>query len=256
MAIIDKLSAIGSAIRAKTGRNGLLTLAQMPDEIASIETGSSDVPFIFGGLNAEKVAEYSETFTLADTSFVIGSSESTSATSIKATVSNRFTSASIAIGDRDIIVLQKILVTPVHGSGATGKAQANKYAYVYLTQIAKGRRSPTVATNYTRRTVNFGFYQIDYMNASGVQTIANANYGFYATPSASTVSSTSASSATVRASSPILYYRASSTYESTTNIKLVTACTWDWDVEVYLVDAQTTPNAGIQALANELIYGA
>lgn len=39
MALIDKLSAIGDAIRAKTGKTALLTLDQMPTEIAAIETG-------------------------------------------------------------------------------------------------------------------------------------------------------------------------------------------------------------------------
>ena len=38
MALTDKLSAIGNAIRAKTGGTELLTLDTMPNEIASIET--------------------------------------------------------------------------------------------------------------------------------------------------------------------------------------------------------------------------
>ena len=40
MALTDKLSAIGDAIREKTGGTDLLTLDQMPAEIASITTGS------------------------------------------------------------------------------------------------------------------------------------------------------------------------------------------------------------------------
>lgn len=39
MALTDKLSAIGDAIRAKTGNTDLLTLDQMPAEIASIQGG-------------------------------------------------------------------------------------------------------------------------------------------------------------------------------------------------------------------------
>ena len=38
MALINKLSAIGNAIRTKTGKTDLLTLDQMPEEIAAIET--------------------------------------------------------------------------------------------------------------------------------------------------------------------------------------------------------------------------
>ena len=47
MALTDKLSAIGDAIRAKTGGTELLTLDAMPNEIASIETGGG------GGIEVE-----------------------------------------------------------------------------------------------------------------------------------------------------------------------------------------------------------
>lgn len=40
MALTDKLSAIGDAIRAKTGKSDLLSLDAMPAEIASIQTSS------------------------------------------------------------------------------------------------------------------------------------------------------------------------------------------------------------------------
>ena len=43
MALTDKLSAIGVAIRAKTGKTDLLTLDQMPTEIASITSGGDPV---------------------------------------------------------------------------------------------------------------------------------------------------------------------------------------------------------------------
>ena len=42
MALTNKLSAIGEAIRAKTGKEALLTLEQMPLEIASIVSGGSN----------------------------------------------------------------------------------------------------------------------------------------------------------------------------------------------------------------------
>lgn len=45
MALINKLNAIGDAIREKTGKSDLLTLEQMPVEIAAIETGGGgDLP--------------------------------------------------------------------------------------------------------------------------------------------------------------------------------------------------------------------
>ena len=42
MALIDKLNAIGDAIRAKTGKSEKLTLDEMPIEIAGIPTGGGD----------------------------------------------------------------------------------------------------------------------------------------------------------------------------------------------------------------------
>lgn len=42
MALINKLNAIGDAIREKTGKTDLLTLDEMPIEIAAIETGGGD----------------------------------------------------------------------------------------------------------------------------------------------------------------------------------------------------------------------
>lgn len=41
MALTDKLTAIADAIRAKTGKTDGLTLAQMPGEIADIQSGSN-----------------------------------------------------------------------------------------------------------------------------------------------------------------------------------------------------------------------
>ena len=44
MALTDKLSAIGIAIREKTGGSELLTLDAMPDEIRGIQTGGGELP--------------------------------------------------------------------------------------------------------------------------------------------------------------------------------------------------------------------
>lgn len=46
MALTNKLSAIGDAIRAKTGGTELLTLDAMPTAIAGIKTGGGDLPEI------------------------------------------------------------------------------------------------------------------------------------------------------------------------------------------------------------------
>lgn len=46
MALTDKLSAIGSAIREKTGGTELLTLDAMPTAIQSIQTGGGELKYI------------------------------------------------------------------------------------------------------------------------------------------------------------------------------------------------------------------
>ena len=55
MALINKLSAIGEAIREKTGKTELLTLDVMPEEIRSIETGGGGggdiTPLVDGTFN-------------------------------------------------------------------------------------------------------------------------------------------------------------------------------------------------------------
>lgn len=48
MALTDKLSAIGDAIRAKTGKTDLIPLDQMPAEIASIQGGDSIIKTVKG----------------------------------------------------------------------------------------------------------------------------------------------------------------------------------------------------------------
>ncbi|MDO4614644.1 MAG: leucine-rich repeat protein, partial [Lachnospiraceae bacterium] len=55
MALIDKLTAIADAIRAKTGKSDKLTLDQMATEIESIESG--------GGSASEPYIEYKYTST-------------------------------------------------------------------------------------------------------------------------------------------------------------------------------------------------
>lgn len=258
MELISKLQAIGNAIRSKTGKSDLLTLEQMPLEIASITGGgsaSTDVPFIPNGLNAELVATYNETFTLADTSFVVGSTPSTSATSIKATVSNRFTSPSITIGDKDIIVVQKVLVTPQYNGEETNTVRELSYAYMYISCVSKGRRSSTDKTLYIRRIVNSQSGFIRYLNSSGVDSInIGTAYGLYCTPSAATVASATANATTVRCSSPSLQCRASTTYSSQANMSKIVDCTWDWNVEVYLCDAQSSMASYVQDEMFKLMF--
>lgn len=80
MALTDKLSAIGDAIRAKTGKSDLLSLDAMPAEIASIQTGGGSG----GGNIVQTIKSYDYEFTGSDR-------KTSSSAAIDATVFNATT---------------------------------------------------------------------------------------------------------------------------------------------------------------------
>lgn len=94
---------------------------------------------------------------------------------------------------------------------------------------------------------------VNYFNSAGVLTRTAASYGFYLSPVAPTMASVTAASTYARVGSPALYYRASSTYESTANCKLVTDILYKWKVEVYAVDKDSTVTASINDTISELL---
>lgn len=248
----DSIRAIAEAIRQK-GVSGQMTVGDMAGKVLEIPTGSADVPFRLGGLNAAKVAEYTEAWTLADTSFVIGSSSSTSATSIRAAVSNRFTSPTLALGDKDIVILQTCITRPQYSASATDKARELGHVACYYSVISKkptadgGAKTQRMVYNITTA------YQLKYYNSTGILGRSSSNYGLYMTAAAPTFASATAASTTVRCSSPTLYYRCSNSYHSAANNNAVTACNFDWKVEVFTVDPFTTPTAEMIDRVEEIL---
>lgn len=241
---------IANAIREKNGSSDTYKVSEMPDAIKNISGGGGDNAFEFGGLNAQLVASYDEEWGLRDTSFVIGSSASTSATSIKTTQSNRFTSASIDVGDKDIVIIQSCSARPTHSS-TTDTGVQTSYGYVYTSYWSKKRTAPGAALT-SREVHNSQKYAIEYVSG-GKTTRSGSNYGFYMTPTAPTLSSVTAQKTPIRCSSPTLYYRASSGIESVENIKNVTACSFKWHVRVYLVDPQSSPGGAINRTLDEML---
>ncbi len=154
MALTDKLSAIGEAIRAKTGKSDKLTLDQMPGEIASISGGggsSADVRYV--------------TFMNGDTVLY---------------------KKPVAVGDDCVDVVAKGLVsTPTkestaqynytyYGWGATdnGAADAN-----ILKNITEDK------TVYAIYTATARMYTITYYDSDGTTVLKTAQVAYGATPS-------------------------------------------------------------------------
>lgn len=232
MSLTSRLQVLLNYANEKTGASD----TTLGNAVKTLSDGYGFKGFKYGGTNAQLVASYDESWTLADTSFVIGSSASTSSTSIKATISNRFTTATVTVGDKDVVVVQTAYAKPTHSSSAANKALMLMNCTCHINHASKRKTTDTSA--YTYRQVNSMVGNMaKYYNTSGVLTRGAVNYGFYCSPQTPTFSSATSANTTIRIGSPILYYRASSSYETTTNIKLVTECDFVWHVDVYLVDS-------------------
>lgn len=248
----DSIRAIAEAIRTK-GVSGQMTVGDMAGKVLEIPTGSGGTPFRLGGVNAEKVEEYTESWTLADTSFVIGSSASTSIVRIKSPDSNRFTSPTIAFGDKDIVIIQTCSTRPQYSAAATNSARTLGYAGCYYSIISKGATADGGAKN-TRRIYNMTTpYFIKCYTARGDLTREPYLYGFYMEMETPIFASYTADSTVLRCNSPTLTYRCSSSYHSTANSKAVTACDFNWKIEVFTVDPFTTPAAEMLDRMEEIL---
>ena len=97
MALTNKLSAIGDAIREKTGKSEKLTLEQMPVEIASITTGSETIPFVISGKAINACAATSSTYPNLPGDFFIENYGNTITTKDITIISGMFEYSSVSI---------------------------------------------------------------------------------------------------------------------------------------------------------------
>lgn len=263
MSLLDKLS------QAKTTLDNLLAFANNKTQKAdtsigdAIKTlvdgygGSGGTPFEWGGMNAEFISEYNEDFTLEDTSFDKDVTYGSTATTLLATVTNRYTnttgSPTYAYGDKDIVVVQTINCEVEHEEGASNAGKMLKNSYVMISWFSKRKTADTSAKT-TRQVFGTaaGYVAMKYYNSSGVLTrTTGIMYGFYGTPQIPSVASATSNSTYVRVSSPSIACRASGTYESAANMKLVKDVKWHWNVKVYSVDGASTPSGSIVDLQDE-----
>jgi len=239
------IQAIANSIRSKTGSTDTMTVSEMSTAIDGISAGGT--PLKWGGANAELVAVHSAEFALSETSFIIGATSSTSATLLKAsstTDERRFLSSSLAVGDKDIVTVQKVLAIPTV-EGGTNKQQQIAGAMLSINYVAK--RQSNYATLMSRvargASANFANSLLIYYTSPGsvqVYAASSTTYGLYGIPAVPTLSSATNANTTVTIGTPTLYSRASTTYMTSANMKCITDGVWKWYVEVYLVDSCST----------------
>lgn len=199
---------------------------------------SSEI-FKFSGRNPELVSMYSETYTLADTSFEKGVSASTSAMNIRSSVTNKFMSDTIDVFDKDIIVIQRMLTDSIHNDSAPKKNLHIRSAQTH-TGILSKRQATTGGDRTTRASYSRAVSLLRYYDSKGSDLVNYNTYGFYCTFTTPSVSSQTADKTIVRVNSPALNARGNATYESVDNMKLIEEVIWTWYVEVYLVDPFTS----------------
>lgn len=250
MSLLDKLSQAKSTLdnllafaNNKTGKGDTSIGDAIKTLVDGYGGGSGGTPFEWGGMNATLVSEYNEDYTLEDTSFDKDVTYGSTATTLLASVSNKYTnttgSPTYAYGDKDIVVVQTINCEIEHEEGASNAGKMLKNSYVMVSWFSKRKTSDTSAKT-TRQvySTNTGYVAMKYYNASGVLSrVCGTAYGFYGTPQVPSVASATTNSTYVRASSPSFACRTHSTYESAANMKLVKDVTWHWNVKVYAVDS-------------------
>lgn len=247
--IIDSLKASLVGIRAALQDKGVDAsthgFSDIASDIADIPAGGA---YPYSGTNVTQVDSYSYTWTLADTSFDPATATSTTATSIKASVSNFYTnttgSPTIAYGDKDIIIVQTGQVIPQYSSGAVDKVKEIGFAREYVTYFLKKTSDTSAET--TRQAANIDRYILSYYNSSGTRARYAGYYGLYLAFTAPTVASATAASTYVRCTSPSLSYRVSTTYSSAANLQAVTDCQFIWTVKVYTADPGSTVGKRIE----------
>lgn len=239
---------ISDSIRNKNGTATQYEIDDMPLAISLLGSGSSPggiSVFEFGGTNSRLVSTHYEKWTKADTSFVTGTTAHSSATQIMASVSNKYTTASLTLGDLDGCVIQRVLITPTYASDATNTERVVKTAYTVASPWCK-RVNDASSTNLDNRTYR---YFIDtatstvvsyYYSSSGAYNIGTTPYGINVSLSKPSVASTTASSTTIRVTSPAIRDQYYSGYMSQSNLLKLQDFTVEWYVEVYTMDARSS----------------
>lgn len=243
----NDLTEIANAIRAKRGMENTLKVSDMAEQISLISGGGGiEPPYI--GENPVLLGTYSETYHLADTSFVIGSTAPSSTTTILSPVSNKY-QLPIDFRGHDIIVIQEMRIVPTHSDDATGTRQiATAISGIY------SYSKPTIASLPTSAIgVNATYIYTAHYNASNAFQMSTAStVGMYASLGNTGLSSASSNTPTLRLSTATLGCRATS-ITSVDNMKKIIDCIWEWNAKIYQVDAWTS-TAGYRIKENcELI---
>ena len=193
------------------------------------------------GANATKISNFSDfSVALKDTDFNTWT-PSTTATLILDTAT--FGTFSADMANYNYVIKWTFWTDLKYNAGATLKVMPYKQRSIATFDTY---RTPRSYANFQANTFNFNrispannVASILYYNSSGTMAVQNAGlYGFYATASAPTLSSTTADTITITIPRPVLYARCSTTYMDTARASEIdkTNSTLHLRCEVYRID--------------------
>lgn len=234
MSLTSRLQALLTYANNKTGKNDPNLGEAVRSLVDGYGSGGGDSKL--SGTNLTLIDRYEEEWDLSSTSFVIGETAPTSDTRIMESVANKYTK-DYNYGENDVIVVQKVYTTPIHAPTAIKKGLHVKTLQETIGFFSGARKTPNDPNSFTRRALYVSAPTIFYYNSSGnLSSGTSTSYGFYTTPVNPSFISATNSSTTLKINSPICGVRASNTYETAANMKLVTECNFKWTVEMYIAD--------------------
>lgn len=235
------LTDIADKIREKRDITDSIPVPDMAMQIGLISGGGAD--WGYGGTDPELIYSSHKAYDISDTSFIVGNP--TTGT-ILPSVTN-YIMFGINLAESDYVIMQKMKIKPIHSSDAAGLRQISScllnLSYITWNSFASAECS-SITNQQT--TYNYRFSASD-----KIELNRNGGAGMSAILQNPSTTSTSVIP-TFRLNSPSLNV-STNFVESADNLKKITSCTWDWTVDIYRVDAHTTPFGIFQSAEADII---
>ena len=241
------LATVGNAIRARTGKSGLLTFpAGMASEIGTLYDMSNSMSWMGKDVELLDANVYTKSDTLANTDFATWTPSTTAKTIVAATSPKTF--AADLANYSYYLVWECKCDMDYTGQSPTLKAHL-LFSRCYIVQEITKR--PSTFANVQSNTFDgnncTSLYASNFLRYYGTTTGSityswSASYGIYFGASAATFSNSTSNTPTVTIKSPTLSARCSTTYFSTGNAAKVnqSKSTWSMTGKLYRVETKGT----------------